>query len=124
MTFVSKKDLIDKLRPLVEQLARLQSDLEDLSDEFDRAIDYFETFGPTDHEAWEAEYCANVRALDWLNSAPTDENRPSSGELRGAVLPYDFLEEFEHLEPAQRQILLDELADRPELWSGEEVMMI
>lgn len=89
------------------------------------AIDYTAAFGPTDHEAWEAEYCANVRALDWLNSAPANEDRPSSNELQGAALPYDFLEEFENLEPAQRQILLDELAERPDLWNEEsEVLFI
>jgi proteasome lid subunit RPN8/RPN11 len=89
------------------------------------AIDYTEAFGPTDHEAWEAEYCANVRTLDWLNSAPANEVRPPSNQLQGSTLPYDFLEEFENLEPAQRQILLDELADRPELWNEEsEVLLI
>jgi len=32
MAFVSKKDLIEKLRPLVEQLSRLQEEIDDLSD--------------------------------------------------------------------------------------------
>ena len=89
------------------------------------AIDHSEAFGPTDHKAWQAEYCANVRALDWLNSAPANEDRSSSSELQGCALPYDFLEEFENLDPAQRQILLDELAERPDLWNEEsEVLLI
>ena len=41
------------------------------------------------------------------------------------ALPYEFLAEFEDMEPAQRQIILDELADRPELWDEEgEVMLL
>jgi len=32
---------------------------------------------------------------------------------------YDFMEQFEGLDPVQRQIILDELSDRPELWDQE-----
>lgn len=46
MAFVSKKDLIEKVRPLAEQLARLQDELEslldqlgDLTDNLDDALD-------------------------------------------------------------------------------------
>ena len=49
-------------------------------------------------------------AVDWLR------------RLRD-VVPYDFLAEFEGMEPAQRQALLDELADRPELWDRESEVL-
>jgi len=29
-------------------------------------IDYSEDFGPSDRPAWDAEYAANVKAMDWL----------------------------------------------------------
>ena len=38
--------------------------------------------------------------------------------------PYDFLGEFEKLSPEERQVLLDELANRPDLWNDEEVMYL
>ena len=46
MAFVSKKDLVEKVRPLAEQLARLQDELEslldqlgDLADDLEDALD-------------------------------------------------------------------------------------
>jgi len=87
------------------------------------AVDYSAEFGPADHEAWEAEYGANVRALDWLSSAPANVERRSDTELLGHALPYDFLVEFEDMEPAQRQLILDELAERPELWDEEREVL-
>ena len=42
----------------------------------------------------------------------------------GYALPYDFIEEFERMEPEERQFVLDELAEKPELWNEEEVMSL
>ena len=45
-----------------------------------------------------------------------------SGDL---TLPYDFLDELEQMSPDERHLILDELAQRPELWDEEsEVMFI
>ena len=88
-------------------------------------VDYGEEFGPSDHEGWDAEYTAHVRPLDWLSEPPAGKDKPAAGDLADAVLPYDFLQEFENMDPAQRQIILDELAERPELWDEEsEVLFI
>ena len=87
------------------------------------AIDYSHQFGPTDHETWEAEYAANVTALDWLNTAPTNEAQKDTGAAHTGALPYDFLSEFEDMDPVQRQLILDELAERPELWTEESEVM-
>jgi hypothetical protein len=40
------------------------------------------------------------------------------------ALPYDFIEEFESMKPGERQFILDELADRPELWDEESDVML
>ena len=37
------------------------------------------------------------------------------------ALPYDFIDELEQMEPAERQLILDELGARPDLWDeGQE----
>jgi len=87
------------------------------------AVDYSQAFGPTDHEAWEDEYTANVTALDWLNVMPTQDAQRDKGGAHACALPYDLLSEFEDMDPAQRQIILDELADRPELWDDEREVL-
>jgi len=87
-------------------------------------VDYAQEFGPSDHEGWDAEHAANVRAMDWLSPLPAGEKRLVAGDLVDSLLPYDFLQEFEQMDPAQRQIILDELAERPELWSEENEVML
>ena len=87
------------------------------------AVDYSVEFGPADHEAWEAEYAANVTALDWLSITPANEAQREEGKAQICALPYDLLSEFEDMDPAQRQLILDELADRPELWDNEREVL-
>jgi len=88
-------------------------------------IDYSHDFGPTDHELWDAEYAANIKAVEWATKRPIEETTLTRNELSGYALPYDFLDEFEKMEPAERQFVLDELAERPDLWDEEgEVMFI
>ena len=87
-------------------------------------VDYSQDFGPSDHELWDAEYGANVKSSDWLNVGSSRDARSSELDLSSYALPYDFLEEFENMEPAERQFILNELADRPDLWDEEEVMCL
>jgi hypothetical protein len=87
-------------------------------------VDYCEPFGPSDHKTWEAEYCAHVRASVWPNSVPASEIQLVEGQAHGCAVPYDFLAEFEGMDPVQRQLVLDELADRPELWDEEQEVML
>ena len=88
-------------------------------------IDYATEFGPADHQSWDAEYSANVRAVEWFSGALVNPVHPGAGEAHGCAVPYDFIEEFENMEPTQRQLVLDELAGRPELWDEEgEVMLL
>ena len=86
-------------------------------------IDYCHDFGPTDHELWDAEYAANIKAVEWATKRFAEEKTLTRNELCGYALPYDFLDEFEKMEPAERQFVLDELAERPGLWDEEREVM-
>jgi proteasome lid subunit RPN8/RPN11 len=87
-------------------------------------VDYSQDFGPSDHKCWDVEYEFDLRAVEWLGTIPLKEQKPAPVQPAGCALPYDLLSEFERMEPVQRQLILDELADRPELWSGEEVCVL
>jgi len=49
---------------------------------------------------------------------------PAKNDLSSFALPCDFITELEKMEPAERQFILDELAERPDLWDEEEVMYL
>ena len=87
-------------------------------------VDYSMAFGATDHSAWDAEYNVNVSATEWLNTPLLPQERPAAPALAAPAPLNDLLSEFERMDPVQRQLILDELADRPELWNGEEVLVI
>jgi proteasome lid subunit RPN8/RPN11 len=87
------------------------------------AVDYSREFGSSDHDGWDAEYVANVRAVNWLGGRSSEGKISAGRQLRGDVLPCDFLAEFENMQPAQRQLILDELAERPELWDEEQEVL-
>jgi len=86
-------------------------------------VDYSEDFGGSDRELWDTEYAANIDAFDWLKQGPCERTAAARNELSGYALPYDFINEFEKMEPAERQFILDELAERPELWNEEQEVM-
>jgi proteasome lid subunit RPN8/RPN11 len=86
-------------------------------------IDYSEDFGASARELWDAEYAANVKTTDWLTTRSAQETSPTRNELSGYALPYDFIDDFERMETAERQFVLDELAERPDLWDEEEEVM-
>ena len=84
-------------------------------------VEYRHPFGPSDQEAWEAEYRANINGTpDRLLAASCFGSM--GNELAGYSCPDDWLEELEAMGPDERQLILDELAVRPELWEGSEVM--
>jgi len=88
------------------------------------AIDYGHDFGPSNRELWDAEYTANIKATEWLSGRPVQESSTPAHDLANYAFPYDFLDGFEQMEPAERQFILDELADRPDLWDEKEVMAL
>ena len=85
-------------------------------------IDYAQDFGPSNQELWDAEYAANVESVEWPRRLPCEEEAVRS-ELSDYALPYDFITEFGRMEPTERQFVLDELADRSELWEEESGVM-
>jgi proteasome lid subunit RPN8/RPN11 len=88
-------------------------------------VDYGRDFGPSDHSAWDAEYEVDVRAMEWRHQPVLTGDKPAAGSpVAGPPPMCDVLKELERMDPVQRQLVLDELADRPELWSGEEVIAL
>ena len=87
-------------------------------------IDYSQDFGASNRELWDTEYTANIKAAEWLSSRTNKQENSTNHDLSGYALPYDFLDEFERMEPEERQFVLDELAEKPELWNEEEVMSL
>ncbi len=87
-------------------------------------IDYSQDFGASNQELWNTEYTANIKAADWLTSRIRKQENSTNHDLSGYALPYDFIEEFERMEPEERQFVLDELAEKPELWNEKEVMSL
>jgi hypothetical protein len=87
-------------------------------------IDYSQEFEASNQELWDTEYKANVNAAEWLSSRSKKQENSAGHDLTGYALPYDFVEEFERMEPEERQFVLDELAERPDLWNEEGVMTL
>ena len=87
-------------------------------------IDYSRPFGTSDQQAWEAEYQANIKTTPWVMPSGTDKDNglhTTQMDLVEYSVPTDWVEEFEAMEPAERQYLLDELAGRPDLWEESGV---
>ena len=90
-------------------------------------VDFAAPFGPSQRDAWEAEYKANINAGRWsLLDAQDDFGRDlgrdfgAPSDLTRRSIPDDWLEELEAMEPAERQLIMDELAGRPDLWGDRE----
>jgi len=85
-------------------------------------IDYSCDFGPTNRQLWDVEYQANVKAVEWSPSLGKESlvNRQQSS----CTLPYDFLDDLKKMTPEERQLILDEMGDEPDLWNDEEVMYL
>lgn len=84
-------------------------------------IDYSQPFGPSDLEAWELEYKANIKASKWDSCFGSQMNIGLAGDISSYSCPDDWLEELEAMEPQERRLIMDELATRPDLWDQEEV---
>ncbi len=83
-------------------------------------VDYACEFGPSDHEAWEAEYRANVRAETWTGTSGLESQRSLTAAESGCLAD-DWLDAFGEMHPDDRRLVIDELAARPDLWDESEV---
>ncbi len=90
-------------------------------------VDFGTPFGPSQQETWEAEYKANIDATPWSWGIDihddfrrhTEKPAGLSSDLSQISVPDDWMEELEAMEPAERQLILDELASRPDLWGDQ-----
>ena len=89
-------------------------------------VDYSRDFGPSDRLGWDAEYTAHTRAIDWFGQLrPVDPQPVDAAPLPGTSdIPHDFVRELEKLGPAERRLILDELAERPDLWDNEQEVLV
>ena len=81
-------------------------------------VDYGCEFGPSNHEAWEAEYRANIRADSWTGTLGLESQRSLTAAESGRFAD-DWLDAFEEMDPDDRRFVIDELAARPDLWDEE-----
>ena len=86
-------------------------------------VDYSHKFGPSDREAWEAEFKANIRTIAFA-AQDRDPFGYWDNDLYGGSCPENWLEELEAMEPEERRLLMDELALRPDLLEGSEVFNV
>jgi len=89
-------------------------------------VDCTVAFEGTDHEAWDAEYAANVQAVSGLTGLVDDRVDVAEGNFCDYGLPYGygFMDDFQDLDPEERQMVLDELACQPDLWDQESEVML
>ena len=85
-------------------------------------VDYLRAFGPSSHADWETEYKANIQSDSFVLSPLESLAQTHIFQGNGLCCPDNFLEELEAMEPAERRLVLDELAARPDLWGGNEVV--
>lgn len=86
-------------------------------------VDFSQTFAASDHEQWQQEYETHIfpePSMGFLDHGPMadhafwDEFNEDSTDL---------LDSLEEMDPLERDILLDDLANQPELWGPESEVM-
>ena len=82
-------------------------------------VDYSRPFGASDHDAWAAEYRANILPARWEVPVVGNHERTAPTGFGSYSLADDLLEDLDAMEPEERRYVLDELAARPDLWDQE-----
>ena len=63
--------------------------------------------------------------MTWTTTLSTDKEKDSEIiDYDDYCLPTDVIEQIEEMEPAERQFVLNELAERPDLWNDESEVFI
>jgi len=79
-------------------------------------VDYSTEFDGSDHEAWQNEYRRNVR----VTVAPHFFGRIGwQDDTDDLCFGDHWLEDLEQMEPDEREAVMAELRDRPDLWARE-----
>ena len=87
-------------------------------------VDYSQKFGPSDHKAWDAEYAANVNAVDPPIDLVEDNDVEAEDVCDGSTVPYDMLDELGAMDQVGHRLPLDEFAERPDLRDEEEEVFL
>ena len=82
-------------------------------------VEYRLPFGPSAFEAWKAEYEANVRISPLGGRCSGDRPLFDEEFWTGRSLPDEWLDELTTMDPADRQLILDELAGWSDPWEKE-----
>jgi hypothetical protein len=77
-------------------------------------VDYSLPFGPSDFDAWDAEYKANVKIGLYPGRFYSVQPFFDEEIWSGRPLPDDWLEDLTNMDPADRRQFLDEMADWPD----------
>ena len=89
------------------------------------AVDFSQPFRASSQNQWDQEYDTNVSPEPSMGFLDSDPNRDHCFWDEFNQDSADLLDSMEDFNPIERQGLLDDLADRPELWGLEsEVMSI
>jgi len=83
-------------------------------------VDYSRPFGPSDRDAWQAEYDANVRSRVIDQSIGSRHEPTDDTCLYDYSVPDDWLDELEDMEPSERRLVLEELSAGGDLWEEKE----
>jgi len=82
-------------------------------------VDYSSAFPAADIEAWEAEYQANIKADASAVTFGGHDLFDPIEECYDMSYPQEWIEYLELMEPEERRAALEELANRPDLYSRE-----
>ena len=83
-------------------------------------VDYTQAFEASNHKSWDQELRDTVQEDVGLHR----KIEPEESIFGSDAVSYHFMEELEHMDVEERQMYLDELAERPDLWDQEEVMYL
>ena len=84
-------------------------------------VDYSLPFGPSAFEAWEVEYKANVGISPCYGQLFGAQPFFDEEIWTGRSLPEEWLDDLSDMEPAERRLVLDELAGWLDPWEEGEV---
>jgi hypothetical protein len=82
-------------------------------------VDYSEPFEGSNHKDWDREFKENIQEEAFLKRTKDSEENIFGND----GVPYDFIEELEQMDIDERQMYLDELAERSDLWNEESEVM-
>lgn len=84
-------------------------------------MDYALPFGPSDHEAWQAEYDANIKPGRWHGTHGSQADLGLEDDLSCYCFPDDWQDELDGMEPAEQQAISAELGGLPDPRDESEV---